>query len=137
MQSVPPSGIRRFFEIAATMKDVISLGIGEPDFVSPRPVIDAAIASLEAGKTSYTANAGLKELRDLIAADLQSRYGVTYDPGREILVTVGVSEAMPSTRLLISSKSSGVRRAKRPCRRCATGVYGCTIRLLVPSPSNC
>ena len=94
MRSVPPSGIRRFFEIAATMEDVISLGIGEPDFVSPRPVIDAVIASLHEGKTGYTANAGLIELRELVSAELDRLYGVRYDPQREILLTVGVSEAM-------------------------------------------
>ena len=93
-RTVPPSGIRRFFEIAATMKDVISLGIGEPDFVSPKPIIEAAIQSLHDGKTGYTANAGLLKLRELISADLQRLYGVTYDPGRQIIVTVGASEAM-------------------------------------------
>ena len=94
MRTTPPSGIRRFFEIAATMDNIISLGIGEPDFVSPKPVIEAAVDSLHAGKTGYTANAGLLELRELISADLQGRYGVSYDPASEILVTVGVSEAM-------------------------------------------
>ncbi|MEM1093501.1 MAG: aminotransferase class I/II-fold pyridoxal phosphate-dependent enzyme [Bacteroidota bacterium] len=93
-RTIPPSGIRRFFEIAATMKDCISLGIGEPDFVTPRPAIDAAIASLNAGKTGYTANAGLKDLRDGIAERLHTLYGVSYDPGEEILVSVGVSEAL-------------------------------------------
>jgi len=93
-RTIPPSGIRRFFEIAATMKDCISLGIGEPDFVTPRPAIDAAIASLNAGKTGYTANAGLKDLRDGIAERLHSLYGVSYDPASEILVSVGVSEAL-------------------------------------------
>ena len=94
VRSVPPSGIRRFFEIAATMEDVISLGIGEPDFTSPKPIIDAAIQSLHDGQTGYTANAGTLELREEIAAELDSRYQVKYDPKSEILVTVGVSEAM-------------------------------------------
>ncbi|NBB84929.1 MAG: aminotransferase class I/II-fold pyridoxal phosphate-dependent enzyme [Bacteroidetes bacterium] len=94
VQSVPPSGIRRFFEIAATMDDVISLGIGEPDFVSPEPIIQAGIEGLRAGKTSYTSNAGLQELRDRIGEQLQRLYDVSYDPQSEILVTVGVSEAM-------------------------------------------
>jgi len=94
MRNTPPSGIRRFFEIAATMDDVISLGIGEPDFVSPRPVIDAGIQSLEEGKTSYTSNAGLRELRELIAGDLDRLYDLTYDVDSEVLVTVGCSEAM-------------------------------------------
>src|SRR5690625_7932370 len=83
VRNVPPSGIRRFFEIAATMEDVISLGIGEPDFVSPRPIIDAAIASLNEGKTSYTANAGLFDLRKEVADDLSARYGVEYNPRSE------------------------------------------------------
>jgi len=101
VRTVPPSGIRRFFEIAATMDDVISLGIGEPDFVTPQPIIDAAIASLGAGKTGYTSNAGLLELRALIAESLQRHYGVRYDPGREILVTVGVSEALQLAMLAL------------------------------------
>ena len=100
-RQVKPSGIRRFFEIAATMENVISLGIGEPDFVSPRPIIDAAIESLNQGKTGYTANSGLKELRDEISAELSGRYGVNYDPGSEIIVTVGVSEAMMLSMLAL------------------------------------
>ncbi len=98
---VPPSGIRRFFEIAATMEDVISLGIGEPDFVSPPAAIEAAIASLRAGKTGYTANAGLMELREAIAEELARRYGVHYDPAREILVTVGVAEGIQLAMLAL------------------------------------
>jgi aminotransferase len=97
VQSIPPSGIREFFEIAATMDDIISLGIGEPDFVSPDPVVDAGHASLNAGKTGYTANAGKEELRALIAEEYDDRYGVDYDPGEEILITVGCSEAMQVT----------------------------------------
>ena len=98
---VPPSGIRRFFEIAATMDNVISLGIGEPDFVTPRPIIDAAMASLEAGKTGYTSNAGLMELRDHIAESIDRRYGVRYDPASEVIVTVGVSEALQLAMLAL------------------------------------
>jgi aminotransferase len=94
VRSTPPSGIRRFFDIAATMDDVISLGIGEPDFVSPEPIIDAGIRALENGRTSYTSNAGMAELRDLLAADYEERYGLSYDPEDEVLVTVGCSEAM-------------------------------------------
>mgnify|MGYP002399570372 FL=1 len=94
-RTIPPSGIRRFFEIAATMKDVISLGIGEPDFVSPKPVIDAAVDSLvNKGMTSYTANSGILELRELLAAQLKDLYKVGYDPASEIIMTVGGSEAM-------------------------------------------
>jgi aminotransferase len=83
------------------MDDVISLGIGEPDFVSPAPVINAAIASLHVGRTGYTANAGMYELRSLIAANLKRLYGVTYDPAAEIIVTVGVSEALQLAMLSI------------------------------------
>lgn len=101
VRSVPPSGIRRFFEIAATMDDVISLGIGEPDFVSPEPVLEAGIESLRAGRTNYTSNAGLAELRERTAHHLASRYGVQYDPESEILMTVGVSEAMQCAMLAL------------------------------------
>ena len=94
MATVPPSGIRRFFDIAATMKDVISLGVGEPDFTTPDNIRQAGIASIEQGMTRYTSNAGILELRELIAAHLQNLYGVKYDPLKEILVTVGVSEAL-------------------------------------------
>ena len=94
VRTTPPSGIRRFFEIAATMDDVISLGIGEPDFVSPKSVVDAGIQSLKDGRTNYTSNAGLQDLRDLIAEKYDRMYDLSYDPGSEILVTVGCSEAM-------------------------------------------
>jgi aminotransferase len=89
-----PSGIRKFFDIVATMDDVISLGIGEPDFVTPDPVVDAGIAALRAGATHYTSNAGMLELRQALAAQLYNLYEVTYDPVGEIIITVGVSEAL-------------------------------------------
>jgi aminotransferase len=92
--SIPPSGIRRFFDIAATMQDVISLGIGEPDFTTPDPVLRAGIRSLEGGQTHYTSNSGILELRQAIAAQLDRLYGARYEPRSEILVTVGVSEAL-------------------------------------------
>jgi aminotransferase len=91
---VPPSGIRRFFDIAATMDDVISLGIGEPDFTTPEPVIQAGIRSLERGETKYTSNSGIAELRSLLSKHLSRLYGVDYDPETELLITVGVSEAL-------------------------------------------
>ena len=94
VRNTPPSGIRRFFEIAATMDDVISLGIGEPDFVSPKPALDAGIRAIEEGHTSYTSNSGIEELRHLIAGDFEDRYGLDYDPEDEVIVTVGCSEAM-------------------------------------------
>ncbi|MGA7304947.1 MAG: aminotransferase class I/II-fold pyridoxal phosphate-dependent enzyme [Rhodothermales bacterium] len=100
-RSVPPSGIRRFFDIAATMDDVISLGIGEPDFVTPQPIIDAAVESLRRGQTGYTANAGMIELRERIASELQRLYGASYNPATEIIATVGVSEAVQLAMLAI------------------------------------
>jgi len=90
----PPSGIRRFFDIAAEMDDVISLGVGEPDFVTPWRVREAGIYALEHGYTTYTSNAGLPKLRELICADLASRYGASYDAGDECLITTGVSEGL-------------------------------------------
>ena len=92
--AVPPSGIRRFFDLASTMKDTISLGVGEPDFKTPYHIRNAAVNSLIDGKTQYTANRGLPELREEIALYLQGRYGIGYDPAREILVTIGASEAI-------------------------------------------
>jgi aminotransferase len=90
----PPSGIRRFFDIAASMDDVISLGVGEPDFVTPWRIREAGIFALENGFTTYTSNAGLLELREAICADLDSRYAVSYHPARECLITAGVSEGL-------------------------------------------
>jgi aminotransferase len=89
-----PSGIRKFFDIVATMKEVISLGIGEPDFVTPQPIVAAGIRALESGETHYTSNAGLLELRQAISSYLLGRYGVSYDPASEIVISVGVSEAL-------------------------------------------
>jgi len=94
INGVPPSGIRKFFDIVATMKDVISLGIGEPDFVSPEPILEAGINSLRAGHTAYTSNSGILELRQAISTQLDRLYSVSYDPESELLVTVGVSEAL-------------------------------------------
>jgi aminotransferase len=94
VDDVPPSGIRRFFDIAATMDDVISLGIGEPDFITPQPILEAGIRSLQNGKTHYTSNSGILELRQALSAHLDSRYGVRFDPENELLITVGVSEAL-------------------------------------------
>jgi len=94
VRSVPPSGIRRFFDILATMTDVISLGVGEPDFDTPPQIVDAGVRSLRAGRTHYTSNYGTLELRRALAAHLERRYGVSYDPARELLITVGASEAV-------------------------------------------
>jgi aminotransferase len=92
--AVPPSGIRRFFDIAATMKDAISLGVGEPDFVTPYHIRNAAINSIIDGGTQYTGNRGLPELCKEISGYLSNRFHTDYDPSSEILVTVGASEAI-------------------------------------------
>ena len=89
-----PSGIRKFFDIVATMQDVISLGIGEPDFVTPAPIIEAGIRSLHAGETHYTSNAGLIALREAVAEHLHRLYGITYQAKDEVIISVGVSEAL-------------------------------------------
>jgi len=92
--AVPPSGIRRFFDIAATMPNVISLGVGEPDFDTPREIVEAGVESLREGRTHYTSNYGTKELRQALSDHLDTLYGVRYDPANEILITVGASEAV-------------------------------------------
>jgi aminotransferase len=94
VEAVPPSGIRRFFDILATMEDVISLGVGEPDFDTPERIVAAGVRSLHAGRTHYTSNYGTIELRTALAAHLERRYGVAYDPATELLITVGASEAV-------------------------------------------
>ena len=94
VEAIPPSGIRRFFDIAAEMKDAISLGVGEPDFVTPWHIRDEGIYSLEQGRTYYTSNAGLKELRKEITVYLKRRFQVEYDPLSQVVVTVGGSEAI-------------------------------------------
>jgi aminotransferase len=92
--NLKPSGIRKFFDIAATMPDVISLGIGEPDFVTPAPILQAGVSSLLEGQTAYTSNAGVLELREALSSHLGKLYQSQYDPGTEIVITVGVSEAL-------------------------------------------
>lgn len=94
VQALPRSGIRRFFDLATQMEDVITLGVGEPDFPTPWGIASSCVYALERGRTSYTSNHGLLELRQAISEHLATRYGVVYDPEREILVTVGVSEAL-------------------------------------------
>ena len=89
-----PSGIRKFFDIVATMKDVISLGIGEPDFITPAPIIEAGVKALRSGETHYTSNAGLFELRQAITDHIYKTYNIEYDPKAEAIITVGVSEAL-------------------------------------------
>ena len=94
IEQIKPSGIRKFFDIVSEMPHAISLGVGEPDFDTPWHIRDEGIYSLEKGRTFYTSNAGLKELKLEIARYLDRRYGMTYDYNKEIMVTVGGSEAI-------------------------------------------
>jgi aminotransferase len=128
VREIPPSGIRRFFDMLAEMKDVISLTIGEPDFTTPEPILRAGIESLEAGETHYTANGGMFELRELIAANLRDRYAVAYEPRTELLVTVGASEGVDaSLRATINEGDEVIYHepcfvAYAPCIQLAGGV---------------
>ena len=108
IRDMPPSGIRRFFDMLAEMRDVISLTIGEPDYPTPEPITRAAIDSLEGGATHYTANGGMIELRTLISADLERRNGVHYDPRRELIITVGASEGLDATLRAICNRGDEV-----------------------------
>lgn len=105
---VPASGLRRYFDLAATMDGVISLGIGEPDSVTPEPILQAGIRSLEEGMTGYTSNSGLISLREALAAHLHRLYGVSYDPETELLITVGVSEALHAVLLSLVDRGDEV-----------------------------
>jgi len=124
----PPSGIRRFFDIASQMEGVISLGVGEPDFVTPQVIREAGIRALEEGRTSYTGNSGLPKLREGICALLERRHGVRYDPESECLITVGVSEALDlALRVLINPGDEVIVPtpcyvAYEPCIQFAGGV---------------
>lgn len=114
VQGIKPSGIRRFFDIAATMKDVISLGIGEPDFTTPEPIVQAGIEALQRGETHYTSNSGIIELREAISRHIDRLYNIAYDPGSEVLVTVGVSEAFYLTMAALLNPGDEVIFAE-PC----------------------
>ena len=114
VKSIPPSGIRRFFDIVAEMKGVISLGVGEPDFVTPWHIRESCVYGLQRGYTAYTSNLGLLELREEIARLIQSRYHVTYNPRNEVLVTVGVSEALDLAMRAILSPGDEVL-VPEPC----------------------
>ncbi len=104
VQSLKPSGIRKFFDIVSEMKDAISLGVGEPDFDTPWHIRDEGIYALEKGKTFYTSNAGLKELREEICNYQKRKQGIDYDPLNEVIVTVGGSEAIDiGLRAMINS----------------------------------
>ena len=94
VKNMPPSGIREFFDLVLGMKDVISLGVGEPDFITSWKIREKAITALEEGFTSYTSNKGLLRLRMEISRFLHKKYGLIYNPQREILITVGVSQGL-------------------------------------------
>ncbi|MEG1731564.1 MAG: aminotransferase class I/II-fold pyridoxal phosphate-dependent enzyme, partial [Longicatena sp.] len=94
VSEIKPSGIRKFFDLANEMEGVISLGVGEPDFTTPWHICEAAIYSIESGRTHYTANQGLLELREEICAYQKRRFNLTYDPVKNVVVTVGGSEAI-------------------------------------------
>lgn len=114
VRSIPPSGIRRFFDIVAEMSGVISLGVGEPDFVTPWHIRESCVHGLQRGYTSYTSNYGLLELREEIARMMEADYGVTYNPKCEALVTVGVSEALDLAMRAILSPGDEVL-VPEPC----------------------
>lgn len=94
VRDIPPSGIRKFFDLVSGSKDIISLGVGEPDFITPWHVREASVYALERGRTNYTPNAGLPELREAIAEYLHKSFHVAYEPMEEVMVTVGGSEAI-------------------------------------------
>lgn len=108
VKEIKPSGIRKFFDIAAQVKGVLSLSIGEPDFAAPDKVIHAMKRSLDRRETSYTGNSGMPELREAISQNFEKRYGVHYDPKDEILVTVGVSEGLAMALLAITEPGDEV-----------------------------
>ena len=139
-RAIPPSGIRRFFDLVQTMDDVISLGVGEPDFATPWKAIDACMYALEQGQTSYTSNRGMLALRERITDDLARDFGLCYDPETEVIVTAGVSEGLdiairavtdpgdevlvaePSVRQLLPVRDPRRRRAgSRPVHSRGTG----------------
>ena len=108
VKNMPKSGIRRFFDIASELDDCISLGVGEPDFVTPWEIRDAAIKSIQAGRTQYTSNAGLPSLREEIALYLSGRFSLSYDPADEIIVTIGASEAIDLAMRTVVSEGDEV-----------------------------
>jgi aminotransferase len=124
VSAMPPSGIREFFDLVQGMDDVISLGVGEPDFATPWRICDAAVQGLRQGVTSYTSNSGLLELREAIAEDVCRRYGVAYDPATEIIVTAGVSEGLDvAMRVLLEPGDAVI--VPEPCYVS----YGATVEL--------
>ena len=124
---IKPSGIRKFFDIANTMQDVISLGVGEPDFPTPWEIRKAGILSLESGKTRYTSNRGLESLREEISRYVERKYGAFYDAKSEILVTVGGSEAIDACIRAIASPGDEIiiPQPSYVCYEPITALCGC------------
>ena len=124
---IKPSGIRKFFDIASTMEDVISLGVGEPDFPTPWEIRKAGILSLESGRTRYTSNRGLETLREEISRYVERKYGVPYDAKSEILVTVGGSEAIDACIRAIASPGDEIiiPQPSYVCYEPITALCGC------------
>ena len=126
---ISPSGIRKFFDLVSTMEDVISLGVGEPDYATPWHISEAAISGIEKGYTMYTSNRGMPELRQEISRDLMTRYGLDYNPDTEILVTVGVSEGLDlALRAVLNLRDEVISPeptyvAYEPCTVMAGGVF--------------
>ncbi len=131
VKNIKPSGIRKFFDIANEMEGVISLGVGEPDFQTPWNIRDAAIASLEKGRTRYTSNWGLLELREALAQYQKRRFDLTYDPAHEIVITVGGSEAIDiAIRALVNPGDEVL--IPEPCFVCYTPIVDLTGGVSVP-----
>ena len=132
VRSIAPSGIRKFFDIAAKMEDVISLGVGEPDFVTPWSIRESCVYGLEQGYTSYTANRGTPELRQEIANHFKRRHDLTYSAETDILVTVGVSEALDLALRAVVSPGDEVL-IPEPCyvsyQACTTLVGGVPVNV--------
>ena len=134
MHEIPRSGIREFFDLVQGQPDVISLGVGEPDFVTPWHIREAAIYALERGKTSYTSNRGLLKLREAIATHLETNFKVSYDPKSQILIAVGVSEAMDiAFRAVINPGDEVIYH--EPCY--VSYAPGITMTYGVPVPVSC
>jgi len=129
VEDISPSGIRRFFDLLSTMDDVISLGVGEPDFATPWHISEAAISGVEKGYTMYTSNQGMPELRLEVARDLRERHGLEYSPESEILITVGVSEGLDlATRAILNPRDEVICPeptyvAYKSCITLAGGVF--------------
>jgi aminotransferase len=113
LQAVPASGIRKFFDLLSTIEDVISLGVGEPDYVTPEPIRRAAVDSINRGDTHYTSNYGLLELRERLSEHLFALYGVRYDPKSEIVITSGSATLRRRSPPGRRRSSSATRRTRR------------------------